>query len=151
MIQANVIAMSGHAIEAAGDVDTLILDKTGTITLGNREAIALIPATGVSMQKLAEGCLISILADLTPEGRSIMALVQKNHTLKTKSHPKQLYSFTAESRMSGANIPGRKIRKEPPRPLRITSTSWVVPPSCGSKRGRQHRQTRWHTSGGNGQ
>ncbi len=113
MIQANVIAMSGHAVEAAGDVDVLILDKTGTITLGNREAIAFIPAPGVTMQTLADSAQLASLADETPEGRSIVVLAKK-FGLRGREITKigaTFIPFTAETRMSGANLPGRQIRK----------------------------------------
>jgi len=114
MIQANVIAMSGHAVEAAGDVDILILDKTGTITLGNREAIEFIPAEGVSMDTLADAAQLASLADETPEGRSIVVLAKEKHGLRGRdiAHLDATFiPFTAETRMSGANLPGRQIRK----------------------------------------
>ncbi len=82
MIQANVIAMSGHAVEAAGDIDMLILDKTGTITLGNRQATEFIPAEGVSMQALADAAQFASLADETPEGRSIVVLAKEKYALR---------------------------------------------------------------------
>ena len=113
MIQANVIAMSGHAVEAAGDVDILLLDKTGTITLGNREAIEFIPAEGVTMEDLADAAQLASLADETPEGRSIVVLA-KNYGLRGRELTKlgaTFIPFTAETRMSGANLPGRQIRK----------------------------------------
>lgn len=114
MIQANVIAMSGHAVEAAGDVDVLILDKTGTITLGNREAIAFIPAKGVLINELVISAQLASLADETPEGRSIVALAKKQYHINEQSleHTTATFiPFTAETRMSGANIAGRQIRK----------------------------------------
>ena len=114
MIQANVIAMSGRAVEAAGDVDMLLLDKTGTITLGNRQAAEFIPAEGVDVKELAEAAQISSLADETPEGRSIVVLAkekyglrgQEIHELKATFVP-----FTAQTRMSGVDIGKRSIRK----------------------------------------
>ncbi len=114
MIQANVIATSGRAVEAAGDVDVLLLDKTGTITLGNREAVAFLPAPGVSEDALADAAQLSSLADETPEGRSIVVLAKQKfnlrgrdvHALKATFVP-----FTAQTRMSGVDIEGRKIRK----------------------------------------
>lgn len=114
MIQANVIALSGHAVEAAGDVDVLLLDKTGTITLGNREAIEFIPAENVPIKTLVEAAQLASLADETPEGRSIVILAKKKyrmngHNLKTLKAT--FIPFTAESRMSGANWNGRQIRK----------------------------------------
>ncbi len=113
MIQANVIAMSGHAVEAAGDVDILLLDKTGTITLGNREAIEFIAAEGVSIEALADAAQLASLADETPEGRSIVVLA-KTYGLRGREIGKlaaTFIPFTAETRMSGANLPGRQIRK----------------------------------------
>lgn len=114
MIRANVIAMSGRAVEAAGDIDVLLLDKTGTITLGNRQAIEFIPIEGVSIEKLAEVAQFASLADETPEGRSIVILAKEKYGLR--GHELQelgatFVPFTAETRMSGANIPGRQVRK----------------------------------------
>ncbi|MDP3705526.1 MAG: potassium-transporting ATPase subunit KdpB [Legionellaceae bacterium] len=114
MIQANVIAMSGHAVEAAGDVDILLLDKTGTITLGNREAIEFFPANGVSMDELADAAQLASLADETPEGRSIVILAKQKYGLRGRdiaTLQATFIPFTAETRMSGANLPGRQIRK----------------------------------------
>ncbi len=114
MIQANVIAMSGHAVEAAGDVDVLLLDKTGTITLGNREAIEFIPAAEVSIEQLADAAQLASLADETPEGRSIVILAKEKYNLRGRNiHELEatFIPFTAETRMSGANLPGRQIRK----------------------------------------
>lgn len=114
MIQANVIAMSGHAVEAAGDVDVLLLDKTGTITLGNREAIEFIPAEGVTMEVMADAAQLASLADETPEGRSIVILAKQKHGLRgrdIKHLGATFIPFAAETRMSGANLPGRQIRK----------------------------------------
>lgn len=114
MIQANVIAMSGNAVEAAGDVDILILDKTGTVTLGNREAIEFIPADGVSIDALADAAQLASLADETPEGRSIVILAKEKYGLRGRNLRKlaaTFIPFTAETRMSGANLPGRQIRK----------------------------------------
>jgi len=114
MIQANVIAMSGRAVEAAGDVDMLLLDKTGTITLGNRQATEFLPASDVDIKQLAEAAQLSSLADETPEGRSIVVLAkekyglrgQEIHELKATFVP-----FTAQTRMSGVDIGKRAIRK----------------------------------------
>ncbi|MFI4962517.1 MAG: potassium-transporting ATPase subunit KdpB [Legionellales bacterium] len=114
MIQANVIAMSGNAVEAAGDVDILLLDKTGTITLGNREAIEFIPAEGISLERLADAAQLASLADETPEGRSIVILAKEKYGLRGRniSELKATFiPFTAETRISGANLPGRHIRK----------------------------------------
>ncbi|MBL7478458.1 potassium-transporting ATPase subunit KdpB [Legionella bononiensis] len=114
MIQANVIAMSGNAVEAAGDVDVLLLDKTGTITLGNREAIEFIPADGVDVKTLADAAQLASLADETPEGRSIVILAKKKYGLRGRELTQlgaTFIPFAAETRMSGANLPGRQIRK----------------------------------------
>lgn len=114
MIQANVIAMSGRAVEASGDVDVLLLDKTGTITLGDREAIEFIPADGISLEALADAAQLASFTDETPEGRSIVVLAKKSHGLRGRDIEKlgaTFIPFTAETRMSGANLPGRQIRK----------------------------------------
>jgi K+-transporting ATPase ATPase B chain len=114
MIQANVIAMSGRAVEAAGDVNTLLLDKTGTITLGNRQAVEFIPADGVTADRLADAAQLASLADETPEGRSIVVLAKEKYGLRGRDI-NQLHAifipFTAQTRMSGVNLDGRKIRK----------------------------------------
>jgi len=114
MVQANVIAMSGKAVEAAGDVDVLLLDKTGTITLGNRQATMFIPAEGVSDQVLADACQLSSLADETPEGRSIVVLAKEKYGLGARDIHElgaTFIPFTAQTRMSGVNMDGREIRK----------------------------------------
>lgn len=114
MIQANVIAMSGRAVEAAGDVDTLLLDKTGTITLGNRQATEFIPADGVRVDELADAAQLASLADETPEGRSIVVLAKQKHGLRGRDVEKMhahFVPFTAHSRMSGVDLNGTSIRK----------------------------------------
>lgn len=114
MIQANVIATSGRAVEAAGDVDVLLLDKTGTITLGNRQAVELIPADGVDIKRLADAAQLSSLADETPEGRSIVVLAKEKHGLRARdltSLHAEFIPFTAQTRMSGVDINNRVIRK----------------------------------------
>ncbi|MDF1757510.1 MAG: potassium-transporting ATPase subunit KdpB [Legionellaceae bacterium] len=114
MIQANVIAMSGHAIEAAGDVDVLLLDKTGTITLGDRKAINFIPADRVGLEELVDAAQMSSLADETPEGRSIVVLAKEKYGFRSRDMTTLQATFipyTAQTRMSGANLPGRQIRK----------------------------------------
>jgi potassium-transporting ATPase ATP-binding subunit len=114
MIQANVIAMSGKAVEAAGDVDVLLLDKTGTITLGNRQATKFLPAEGVSDQALADACQLSSLADETPEGRSIVVLAKDQYGLRARDIHElgaTFMPFTAQTRMSGVNMDSREIRK----------------------------------------
>jgi K+-transporting ATPase ATPase B chain len=114
MVQANVIAMSGKAVEAAGDVDVLLLDKTGTITLGNRQATAFLPADGVSDQALADAAQLSSLVDETPEGRSIVVLAKEKYGLRARDIHElgaTFIPFTAQTRMSGVNLNGREIRK----------------------------------------
>lgn len=112
MIQANVIATSGRAVEAAGDVDVLLLDKTGTITLGNRQAAALIPAEGVTEAELADVAQLASLADETPEGRSIVVLVKEQCGLRERHvEGARFVPFTAQTRMSGVELEGRSIRK----------------------------------------
>ena len=114
MIQANVIAMSGRAVEAAGDVDVLLLDKTGTITLGNRQASNLYPAPGVSESELADAAQLSSLADETPEGRSIVVFAKQRYGLRERDvHALggRFVPFSAQSRMSGVDFDGRSIRK----------------------------------------
>ena len=114
MMQANVIATSGRAVEAAGDVDVLLLDKTGTITLGNRQASAFVPAPGVSEEALADAAQLSSLADETPEGRSIVVLAKERFNIRQRDmavlHPVFL-AFSAQTRMSGVDLTGREIRK----------------------------------------
>ncbi len=114
LIQHNVLAMSGRAVEAAGDVDTLLLDKTGTITLGNRQAAEFIPAPGVSETEMADAAQLSSLADETPEGRSIVVLAKERYGLRGRelsSHEMEFVPFTAQTRMSGVNMNGNQIRK----------------------------------------
>ncbi|NGZ10071.1 MAG: potassium-transporting ATPase subunit KdpB [Nitrospira sp. LK70] len=114
MVQANVIATSGKAVEAAGDVDVLLLDKTGTITLGNRQATAFTPAEGVEAQALADAAQISSLADETPEGRSIVVLAKEKYGLRARDIREMgatFIPFTAQTKMSGVNLNGREIRK----------------------------------------
>ena len=112
--QANVLAMSGRAIEAAGDVDTLLLDKTGTITLGNRQASAFIPVDGVTSEELADAAQLASLADETPEGRSIVVLAKEQFNLRGRSINQmhmEFVPFSAKTRMSGVNYQGNEIRK----------------------------------------
>jgi K+-transporting ATPase ATPase B chain len=114
MIQKNVIAMSGRAVEAAGDVDVLLLDKTGTITLGNRQAVAFVPAEGVTESELADAAQLSSLADETPEGRSIVVLAKEKYQLRERDITQlgaTFVPFTAQTRMSGVNLDGRQVRK----------------------------------------
>ena len=114
MIQANVIATSGRAVEAAGDVDVLLLDKTGTITLGNRQATEFVPAPGVHVGALADAAQLASLADETPEGRSIVVLAKEKYSLRARdmqSIKAEFVPFTAQTRMSGVNLDNREIRK----------------------------------------
>jgi K+-transporting ATPase ATPase B chain len=114
MIQKNVIAMSGRAVEAAGDVDVLLLDKTGTITLGNRQATAFLPAEGVTEQALADAAQIASLSDETPEGRSIVVLAKERYNIRERDIARlaaTFVPFSAQTRMSGVNMDGRQIRK----------------------------------------
>src|SRR6266702_1056298 len=114
MMQANVIATSGRAVEAAGDVDILLLDKTGTITLGNRQASAFLPAPGVTANELGDAAQIASLADETPEGRSIVVLAKRQFNLRErdiKALDATFVPFSAQTRMSGVNLGTRQIRK----------------------------------------
>jgi potassium-transporting ATPase ATP-binding subunit len=113
LFQKNVIALSGRAIEAAGDVNVLLLDKTGTITLGNREAVEFVPVGGHTEKELAEAALMASLTDETPEGRSVVVLAKKKHGLKAESLPAdaQTIAFSAETRLSGVDTGGKKYRK----------------------------------------
>ncbi len=114
LIQHNVLAMSGRAVEAAGDVNTLLLDKTGTITLGNRQAAQFVPAPGVTEAQLADAAQLSSLADETPEGRSIVVLAKEKYGLRGRElalTEATFVPFTAQTRMSGVNFDGREIRK----------------------------------------
>jgi potassium-transporting ATPase ATP-binding subunit len=114
MVRANVIATSGRAVEAAGDVDVLLLDKTGTITLGDRSATAFHPATGVEARELADAAQIASLADETPEGRSIVVLAKQQFQLRGRdlaSSTHIFHKFSAHTRMSGVDLDGRRLRK----------------------------------------
>ncbi|HEV7511857.1 MAG TPA: potassium-transporting ATPase subunit KdpB, partial [Candidatus Acidoferrum sp.] len=120
MIQRNVIAMSGRAVEASGDVDVLLLDKTGTITLGNRAATHFFPAPGVEEAHLADAAQLSSFADETPEGRSIVVLAKERYKLRGRdlsTHPATFIPFSAQTRMSGVNMDGREIRKGAPESI----------------------------------
>ncbi|MEI8394269.1 MAG: potassium-transporting ATPase subunit KdpB [Rhodospirillaceae bacterium] len=122
LVKVNVVAKSGRAVEAAGDIDVLLLDKTGTITLGNRMASEFIPVSGVSERELAESGMLASLADETPEGRSIVSLARERHTLQDieesaiagKLGTLRFIPFTAQTRMSGVNLPDMEIRKGAP-------------------------------------
>ncbi|MFE3518376.1 potassium-transporting ATPase subunit KdpB [Streptomyces sp. NPDC059166] len=115
LVQRNVLAMSGRAVEAAGDVSTLLLDKTGTITLGNRQAAAFVPVRGTTETEVADAAQLSSLADETPEGRSVVVLAKERYGLRER-HQGELVgadwiAFTAQTRMSGVDVDGRKVRK----------------------------------------
>jgi len=123
LLKANVVATSGRAIEAAGDVDILMLDKTGTITYGNRSAAAFYPVSGISEAQLAQGARRASLADDTPEGKSIVALALKHFPDQQESLPTDanLISFTAETRMSGVDWEGQQLRKGAPDSMK----AWI--------------------------
>ena len=114
LVQRNVLAMSGRAVEASGDVDVLLLDKTGTITLGNRQASEFVPVDGVDERELAEVAQLASLADETPEGRSIVVLAKERYGLRgselSSSRP-TFIPFSATTRMSGVDLNGNKLRK----------------------------------------
>ncbi|MEV5170483.1 potassium-transporting ATPase subunit KdpB [Streptomyces flaveolus] len=115
LVQRNVLAMSGRAVEAAGDVSTLLLDKTGTITLGNRQAAAFLPVSGTTEAEVADAAQLSSLADETPEGRSIVVLAKERYGLRERHQGELAHAewiaFTAQTRMSGVDVDGRKVRK----------------------------------------
>jgi K+-transporting ATPase ATPase B chain len=114
VMQHNVLAMSGKAVEAAGDVNTLLLDKTGTITLGNRQAVEFIPVDGITEEELADAAQLSSLADETPEGRSIVVLAKQRYGIRGREvaeHDAHFIPFTAQTRMSGVDLDGRRVRK----------------------------------------
>jgi K+-transporting ATPase ATPase B chain len=154
LIQRNVIALSGRAVEAAGDVDVLLLDKTGTITLGNRQAVELIPVGGIARRELAEASQLASLADETPEGRSIVVLVKEEYGLRgrtvgprtdggelstgNKAHEThdgmRFIPFTAQTRMSGVDLDGSRIRKGAPDAIQalLEREGAMVPPDLRS-------------------
>ncbi|MER7811309.1 potassium-transporting ATPase subunit KdpB [Streptomyces sp900116325] len=115
LVQRNVLAMSGRAVEAAGDVSTLLLDKTGTITLGNRQAAEFVPVKGTTEAELADAAQLSSLADETPEGRSVVVLAKEKYGLRERHQGRlagaEWVGFTAQTRMSGVDVEGRRIRK----------------------------------------
>src|SRR6204780_3040242 len=133
VMQHNVLAMSGKAVEASGDVNTLLLDKTGTITLGNRQAVEFLPSDGVFESELADAAQLSSLADETPEGRSIVVLAKEKYGLRGREiaeHQAEFIPFTAQTRMSGLNYEGRAIRKGASESIRqhITELGGTFPP-----------------------
>jgi potassium-transporting ATPase ATP-binding subunit len=132
-LRANIIAKSGRAVEVAGDIDTLLLDKTGTITLGNRQATAFLPVPGVSELRLANAAHLASLADSTPEGKSIveLAILRDSRVDSALRQTAEFIGFTAQNRMSGVNLPdGRQIRKgAPDRMMRLVREGFqTVPP-----------------------
>jgi K+-transporting ATPase ATPase B chain len=131
MVQRNVLAMSGRAVEAAGDCSTLLLDKTGTITLGNRQAAAFVTLPGVSEAELADAAQLSSLADETPEGRSIVVLAKERYGLREREMVgAELIPFTAQTRMSGVVIDGRDVRKGAADSVKryVEELGGVIPP-----------------------
>ena len=133
LIQRNVIAMSGRAVEAAGDVDVLLLDKTGTITLGNREATAFFPAPSVTEQDLASTAQLASFADETPEGRSIVVLAKEKYGFRAREFATRnplFIPFSAQTRMSGVDMDGLEIRKGAPEAIRkyVAEKGQAVPP-----------------------
>jgi len=124
LVQRNVLAMSGRAVEAAGDVQTLLLDKTGTITLGNRMASAFIPAAGHTEEELAEAAQLASLADETPEGRSIVVLAKERFNIRERDlgASREFIPFSATTRMSGVDFDGRQVRKGAAESIRRWAT-----------------------------
>ncbi len=151
MIAKNVIAVSGRAVEAAGDVDVLLLDKTGTITLGNRQASALLPAPGVTERELGDAAQLASLPDETPEGRSVVVLAKQKLGLRERDvqalHA-SFVKFSAQTRMSGVDLPDRKIRKgagEAMRPVGYGPRGCV--PQRSANHRRHHRPSRQDAAG----
>jgi len=132
LVQRNVLAMSGRAVEAAGDINTLLLDKTGTITLGNRQAVEFLPVDGTTVEELADAAQLSSLADETPEGRSIVVLAKDEFGLRERAPGELTHAtfvpFTAQTRMSGVDVDGRQIRKGAATAVR----TWVRESGGGS-------------------
>jgi potassium-transporting ATPase ATP-binding subunit len=134
MVQRNVLAMSGRAVEAAGDCSTLLLDKTGTITFGNRQADSFIPVNGVTEQELADSAQLSSLADETPEGRSIVVLAKEKYAIRERELVgATLVPFTAQTRMSGVDFEGRSVRKGAADSVRrwVEESGGSIPPELG--------------------
>ena len=137
LVQRNVLAMSGRAVEAAGDVDTLLLDKTGTITLGNRQAVEFLPVGGATDGEVADAAQLASLADATPEGRSVVVLAKERYGLRVRDDlpGAQFVPFTAQSRMSGVDLPGgRQLRKGAAGAVTgwVRSLGGTVPPDVGA-------------------
>ena len=152
LIRRNVITTSGRAIEAAGDVDVLLLDKTGTITLGNRQAVELIPMPGVKIEELADAAQLSSLADETPEGRSIVVLAKEKYGLRGRELGDQEHAhfvpFTAQTRMSGVDRDGTSIRKGAADAVKRHITEQGGEGPGGTRRHRRgHRAHGWDATG----
>ena len=152
LVRHNVLAMSGRSVEAAGDVHTLLLDKTGTITLGNRQAAEFLPLPGVADGVLADAAQLASLADETPEGRSIVVLAKERHGLRGRdlsSHSATFVPFSAQTRMSGVDVDGREIRKGAADAIVRYVTAMAV--SCPDGRCRSLVERicprRWHAAG----
>ena len=153
MMQANVIATSGRAVEAAGDVDVLLLDKTGTITLGNRQAAAFLPAPGVTEQELADAAQLASLADETPEGRSVVVLAKQRFNLRERdlgALDATFVPFSAHTRMSGVNVGERAIRKGAPDSISkyVASLGKPFPPPVDEAVQRVARKGEYTARGG---
>ena len=156
LVQRNVLAMSGRAVEAAGDVNTLLLDKTGTITIGNRQATEFLPVNGVEVQALADAAQLSSLADETPEGRSIVVLAKNAFGIRERGPGElpgaEFVPFTAQTRMSGVNLAdGHEVRKGAASSVQ----AWVrenggTPPTGAGHHGGQHLRGRRHAAGRGG-
>ncbi len=151
MMQANVIATSGRAVEAAGDVDVLLLDKTGTITLGNRQAAAFLPAPGVTEQELADAAQLASLADETPEGRSIVVLAKQRFNLRERdlgALGASFVPFSAHTRMSGVDIGERQIRKGAPNTIvKYVEALGKALPAAGRRSRAARRAPRQYAAG----
>ena len=152
VMQHNVLAMSGKAVEAAGDVNTLLLDKTGTITLGNRQAVEFIPVDGVSATDLADAAQLSSLADETPEGRSIVVLAKEKYSLRGREvaeHEAKFIPFSAQTRMSGVDLDDRSIRKGATDAVdRIRAGTRRQHSATAHRDHGSHRALRRHAAGG---
>jgi len=136
LLQTNVLSMSGRAVEAAGDVNVLLLDKTGTITMGNRQAVEFLPAQGVTSDVLADAAQLSSLADETPEGRSVVVLAKNKYGIRGRNladfGPAAFHKFTAQTRMSGVDINGRSIRKGAAEAVRLF-VGGTLPPDVNAR------------------
>ena len=145
LVRFNVLAMSGRAVEAAGDVDTLLLDKTGTITLGNRQAAEFKPVSGVSEQELADAAQLASLADETPEGRSIVVLAKEKYGIRGRDIHElgaKFIPFTAQSRMSGVEIDGSGSARARSMPSSIISRRRRPRPGSRRRPGAKRRECR---------